>query len=69
MSGGFLLGLLAEGALVVDKGLKFSLGNVFGVDILDPRTVECITNPNPKRVIKGNEGGIPIKLLEFKPGS
>ena len=69
MSGGFLLGLLAEGALVVYKGLKFSLGNVFGVDILDPRTEECIICPNPKRENKGSEGGLPIKFLECKPGS
>jgi hypothetical protein len=49
--------------------LKFSLCDVVGVNILDPRAVECIVSPSPKRIDKGNEGGLPIKLLERKPGS
>ena len=58
VSRGFLLGLLAEDALVVNEGLQFSLYDIVGVDILDPRTVECIISPNPKRVNKGNESSV-----------
>ena len=65
----FFLALFAEGALVVDEGLKFSLCYVVGVNILDPRTVEGIISPSPKRIDKGDEGGLPIELLERKPGS
>ena len=64
VTGGLLLGLLAEGALVVDESLKFSLRNIVGIDILDLRTVEGIISPSPKRVNKGNECGLPIKLLK-----
>ena len=49
--------------------MKFSLCDIAGVDILYPRTVECIISPSPKRVNKGNTSGLPIKLLECKPGS
>ncbi len=69
MSRGCFLGLLAEGALVVDEGLKLSLCDVVGVNIFDPRTAKCIISPSPKLVNKGNEDGLPIKLLECKPGS
>ncbi len=67
MSGEFFLGFFAEGALVVDEGLKFCLGNIFCVNIFDSRAVECVISPNPKRVDQGNEGGISIKFLEGKP--
>ncbi len=69
MTAGLLLGLLAEGALVVDESFKFSWRNIFGIDILDPRTMEGIISPSPKRVNKGNECGLPIKLLKCKPCS
>ena len=61
------LGFFAEGALVVDAGLKFCLSNIIGVNIFDPRTMESVISPSPKRVNEGNEGGLPIKFLEGKP--
>ncbi len=39
VSGGFFLGFLLEGALVVDEGLKFCLSNMFRVNVLNPRAV------------------------------
>ena len=67
MSGGFFLGFLAKSAFVVDECLKFSLSNIFCVDIFDPRTVECIISSSPKRANQGKKGGLSIKLLECKP--
>ncbi len=49
--------------------MKFSLCYFVGANILDPRAVECIISPGPKRMDRGNEGGLPIKLLDRKPGS
>ncbi len=63
VSRGFFLGLHAEGALVVDEGLKFCLINILCVNIFDPRAAECIISPSPKRVNQGNEGGLFVKIL------
>jgi hypothetical protein len=40
------------------------LRDIIGIDIFNPRTVECIISPSPKRANQGNKGGLPIKLLE-----
>jgi hypothetical protein len=66
---GLFLSLLAEGALVVDESLKFCLSNIFGIDILDPRTMKCVISPGTKRVNEGKECGLPIELFKGKPGS
>jgi hypothetical protein len=63
---GLLLGLFAEGALVVDEGLKFCLSNIIGVNIFDPRTMESVISPSPKRVNEGNESGLPIEFFKCK---
>ncbi len=67
VSSGFFLGFFVEGALVVDEGLKFCLCDIFFVNIFDPRAVECVISPSPKRVDQGNEGGLSIKFLDCNP--
>jgi hypothetical protein len=40
------------------------LSDVVRVDVFNPRTVDCVISPSPKRINQGNERGLPIELLE-----
>ena len=57
----FCLCDLAEKALVVDESLEFSLRDIIGIDIFNPRTVECIIRPSPKRINQGNQRWVPYQ--------